>query len=72
MKRPSAKDPKLAKVAQETGQDDATFWPGDALLKPGTINKKTIKIGDGVLTEETRLPEMLNDGKLNNDGSNAR
>lgn len=71
--RPSAQDPNLAKPAIETGEDDGVFWPGDATLKGGqTINKKIIKFGDGVIEEETRLPDMLNDGRLNKDGANAR
>lgn len=71
--RPSAQDPNLAKPAVETGEDDGVFWPGDARLKGGQIvNKKTIKMGDGVLTEETRLPLMKNDGQLNDSGTAAR
>lgn len=58
-------DPK----ADETGQNE-TLWPGDGLRTGGqTINKKKI----GNIEEETRLPEMLNDGKLYTDpDSNAR
>lgn len=71
--RPSSKDPNLAKPAIETGEDDGVFWPGDARLMPGTRNKKTTKMGSGEIVEETRLPEMRNDGKLYNDkDSNAR
>lgn len=68
--RPKANriDPK----ADETGQNE-TYWPGDARIMPGTKNEKNVKIGDGNLVEETRLPEMLNDGKLYTDpNSNAR
>lgn len=65
--RPKPTDPSVAKQAIETGSDDGVFWPGDALLRPGTINKTTKKMGSGEIVEETRLPEIRNDGKLYND-----
>lgn len=70
--RPKPVDSNLAKPAIETGEDDGVFYPGDARLMPGTIDKKSIKFGDGVIEEETRLPMMKNDGQLNTDGQNAR
>ena len=62
------KNPELAKAAADADADDATFWPGEGLREGGqTINKKTIKFGDGVIEEETRLPLMKNDGQLYTD-----
>lgn len=60
-------DNNLKKIAEEADANQ-TYWPGEARFKPGIKDKKTT----GNITEETRLPEMLNDGKLNNDGANAR
>lgn len=63
------KNPELAEAAANADADDATYWPGEALRRGGqTIDKKTI----GNITEETRLPEMRNDGQLNDSGANAR
>lgn len=72
MKRPKPTDKSVAQPAIDTNQDDGVFYPGDGLQMPGTIGKKTIKFGDGVIEEETRLPLMINDGKINDSGANAR
>ena len=62
------KNPELAKAAADADADDSTYWPGEGLRKGGQIiDKKQIKLGEGNIEEETRLPEMLNDGKLYTD-----
>lgn len=67
------KNPELAEAAANAYADDGTYWPGEGLRDGGqTIDKKTIKMGNGVIEEETRLPLMINDGKLNDSGTNAR
>lgn len=58
-------DDKLRKVVKDSGTCEPAY-PGDDLIKPG---EEAPNPRPG---EKTKIPVIRQDGKLNNDGTNAR